>query len=192
MLKTNSAGRKLYNKLRVSDAVILARNVLYPTTTDDGPIAGDDGTIKFLAIDEGPANTDADPRFYSIVTTEGPQPDWKTADHPLYTITHTPTKRPVDEIKTNATNEATIANAAIVPPSTATTDLVTVGAALLRNITGLTLTTDEQAALARVAAQAAAVASNATRLTEIHAQIDDGHEPDLTAGYTTTLDAPAS
>lgn len=183
--KLNGSGRKSYNKLRVSDSVILARNVLYPTTTDDGPIAGDDGTVKFLAIDENAAG-EYDNRFFSLVTTEGPEEGWKTAEHPRYIITHTPTKRPVDEIKANATNEQTIANAAIVPPAQVNVDLVTIGAALLRNSKGLTLTDSEQAALDRVAKQAAVVAENAVKLEEIHAQIDEGQEPNL-ADFKTTL-----
>jgi len=188
--KTNGSGRKLYNKLRVSDGVILARNVTYPTTTDDGPIAGDDGTVKFLAINEGApqvAGTDYDARFFSVVTTEGPEEGWKTAEHPSYIITHTPTKRPLEEIKANASNEATLANAKVFPPSEVSVDLAIVVAAINRDAKGLTLTDDEQAAVERNAKRAAAFAANSVKLEEIHAQIDDGQEPDLTAGYQTTL-----
>jgi len=192
MIKTNPAGRKLYNKLRVSDSVILARNVLYPNAVDDSPIIGDDGTIKFLSIDEDPTPIDGkdyDARYFSIVTTEGPVDGWKTDPAPLYRIAKVPTKRPVDEIKANAANEEQAIRNQIAPPAQVNGDLNILVTALSRQITGLSLTDAEAAALARSQKLSSVILDNQQNLVEIHAAIDDGKEPDMTAGYKTEIPA---
>ncbi len=190
MIKTNAAGRKLYNKLRTVDGVILARNVLYPNITDDSPIAGDDGSVKFLAIDEDPVpipGTDYDERYFLITSTEGPVDGWKTDQHPIYRIVKTPTKRPVDEIKAQASNQEVFIRNLLAPPASVNGDIAIIVTALARQTKGIQLTDAEQQALDRQTKLSAVFLANKANLDTIHTAIEAGHEPDLTAGYQTEI-----
>lgn len=185
--------RKLYNKLRVSDSVILARNVTYPNSVDDSPIVGDDGTVKFLAIDSDPvpvSGKDYDPDFFTITKTEGPQTGWQTSvpsDLPVYKITYTPTKLSVDQIKANAANKELAIRNSLANPAETTADLYILAGALSRANLNLTLSPTEQAALDNANKLGSVLGENRQVLAEKHAAIEAGQEPDLTAGYSTEL-----
>lgn len=192
--KYNSAvpPRKLYNKLRVSDGAILARNVTYPNIIDDAPISGDDGTVKFLSINEDPLpvpTTEYDARYFFILSTEGPEADWQTLPHPTYFIQYTPTKRPLEEILSNAANEETLIRNSLFPPSEVNGNLSILIVALARQIKGISLLPSEQAALDLESKRAAIFLANKETLSQKQALISSNKEPDLSSGYTASLDA---
>jgi hypothetical protein len=175
--KTNSAGRKLYNKILTATGVVLARNVLYPNAVDDSPIIGDDGTVKYLAIDEQTVG-DFDGEFYRSVTTEGPNQDGTA-----WEIVQSVEKRTPEEIKLAAQNREAFERSKKVPQQELSRLTVICLAAVLRQAKNLTLTEDEQAALDKLVVIAGAVTKDQANLQTKLDAIDAGQEPDLSAGW---------
>lgn len=135
--------------------------------------------LEYLAIltDDPP---DFDQTFTVLTQTEGPN---ETTVPPQWEIHYVVTDRPKSEQHDAADNAARFQVQAQVPPQDSTEIIVRTLAAVLRDAKGLQLTAGEQAFKDQLMKLAAGLEANAANLADIHAAIDAGNKPDLSAGW---------
>jgi hypothetical protein len=170
-------GRKVYAKIRVADQAVLSLNAPWPTSTDDEPIVGDDGSIKFLPIEEDANDTVYDSDRYFVETSNLIEPT-------RYYVKRSIVERPAEELKLRALNYAKANDNTLVPIADIGHPLAISVAALARKSMGLTLTDIEEAALAEVAEKASGLVANKARLEEVEKAIDESKNFDMKAGWS--------
>lgn len=168
--------RKVYAKIRVADGAILSRLSHWPAFPDDAPISGDDGTTKYLPVqqDDEPAEYDSD--LFAVNVTEEATPE-------IFHIKRRLVRRPKEEIKVRAKNYEALHRSEWVPP-TELSALSVIGLAIVfKYAKGITPTPEEAAKIDQIVSVAPALEANFVRLAEIEAQVDSDQDPDLKTGW---------
>lgn len=169
-------GRKVYAKIRVSDGAILSRQAHWPAFPDDSPIAGDDGSTKYLPVQEDAEPAEYDSDLFAIDVTEVATPT-------IFHVKRALVRRSKDELKVRAKNYESLHRAGWVDP-TELSALAVIGLAIvLKYAKGVTPTPEEAVSIDRIVATAAPLEANKVRLAEINTQIDADQDPDLKAGW---------
>ena len=180
-LKTNSEGRKLYNVVKAVAGVpitplqVLNRDRTWPNAIDDSPIAGDDGTTKYLAIDQTTA-PDFDSRLFRQVITEGP-------DGNLWRIHRGVEPLTKQEKIAHVENREGLERSKILPQTELSAVLVTALAAVLRTAKNLPLNEKEREAAEKLVAISAAIQKNQANRDEKIAAITANMDPALDEGW---------
>lgn len=169
-------GRKVYAKIRVADGAILSRASHWPAFPDDAPIAGDDGTTKYLPVQEDDEPIEYDSDLFAVDVAEEATPT-------IFHIKRTLVRRSKDEIKARAKNYEAIHRSEWVPPPDLSALSVIGLAIVLKYARGLNPTPDEAARIDQIISVAPQLEANLIRLQEIHTQVDADQDPDLKTGW---------
>ncbi len=175
-------GRKKYAKFRVSDSKLIGSPVNWPNSTDDEPVAGDDGTFKYLPVKEDAADAVYDSERFFVEHASVPSGDIST-EGTFFHIKHELTERSPEELKLRVENRAKLNDTTLVPMSDIGRPVVLAIAALARKLDGLSVTPTEQEALDTVVGNGAALKVNQDRVKELHDDIDAGRDFDISAGW---------
>lgn len=172
----NSAGRQLY-WLRAIGAPDPINPRAVSNTIEPNPPNPGDG-FEYIPIYKEDTQPDYDPRFVILTTAEAPN---EAGDQ--IQITYATTDRPKEDVKAAIDNAKRLQVQTQLPIPDQTESVLIVIAAIARQAKGLQLTDDEQAALDNIVKVAAAVTANAAIATDLKAQVDAGHKPDIDAAW---------
>lgn len=166
----------LWATLQLSTGEIISRNKRWPDS-DGNPIVGQDPDhVMLLQIRDTPPPYDS--RMYRLISSETPDAEANTLR-----TTHRADKRPLDEIKTAAENVEAEQLSRHIRMEREVIETRLMVAAILTYDGGLQMPPKVQAMADEYKAKGVKIWRNRDRLKAIQADIDDGLEPDLDAGW---------
>lgn len=171
-------GRKVYAKIRVEDDAILSRAAHWPAETDDAPLVGDDGSIRYLPVFEDEDDKEIDSDLFTLSISEN-------VEASRFHIQRSIIRRDKSELKERVDNYESMHRSALVPPEQLSALSIIGLAIVLKKSKNLSLTPAESTYIDEIAAMSSKLVANNARGAEIKAQIEAGQDPDIKTGWTT-------